>query len=294
MVIFGGLFQDEAQNDLQLLSAADYSCVTVETTGEAPSKRVGHASALFDSTLIVWGGDTMATAQDVLDSSLYLLDLDFREWIRVKIAGDVPPARYGHAAAMCGSKFYVYGGQEGDTFFDDMWSFDLDSCKSTWSPLWERVTIQPGAPSPSRRTGHAMITYEGKIYLFGGTDGKYHYNDTWCYDPMTDQWNNLTCIGFIPSPRESHAAAIVDDTMYIFGGRGVDGKDLGDLAAFKISNQRWYMFQNMGPAPSGRSGHAMATVGSKIFVIGGEGLTANEPDDPSLIHALETRKLKES
>ncbi|KAG8947615.1 Negative regulator of mitotic exit [Tulasnella sp. 419] len=59
-------------------------------------------------------------------------------------------------------------------------------------------------------------------------------------------------------PGEGHAAALVDDVMYVFGGRGVDGKDLGDLAAFEISNPTWYVLQNMGPAPSGRSGHAVA------------------------------------
>lgn len=71
---------------------------------------------------------------------------------------------------------------------------------------------------------------------FGGTDGQYHYNDTWAYDVNTRRWTELQCIGFIPSPREGHAAAVVDDVIYIFGGRGVDGKDLGDLAAFKLSS----------------------------------------------------------
>jgi N-acetylneuraminic acid mutarotase len=47
----------------------------------------------------------------------------------------------------------------------------------------------------------------------------------------------LQCIGFIPSPREGHAAALVDDVIYVFGGRGVDGKDLGDLAAFQLSSE---------------------------------------------------------
>lgn len=71
---------------------------------------------------------------------------------------------------------------------------------------------------------------------FGGTDGQYHYNDTWTYDLTTRKWSELQCIGFIPSPREGHAAALVDDVIYVFGGRGVDGKDLNDLAAFKISS----------------------------------------------------------
>lgn len=74
-------------------------------------------------------------------------------------------------------------------------------------------------------------------HRFGGTDGQYHYNDTWCYDTSAGIWTELSCTGYIPVPREGHAATLVDDVMYIFGGRGVDGKDLEDLAAFKITSE---------------------------------------------------------
>ncbi len=76
----------------------------------------------------------------------------------------------------------------------------------------------------------------GHLRSFGGTDCQYHYNDTWSFDTTTNTWSELNCIGFIPSPREGHSAAMVDDVVYVFGGRGVDGKDLGDLGAFKISS----------------------------------------------------------
>lgn len=55
-------------------------------------------------------------------------------------------------------------------------------------------------------------------------------------------------------------------------------------------DRRWYMFQHMGPSPSGRSGHAMASAGSKVFVIGGESSTVSKPDDPGIVHVLETSK----
>lgn len=96
--------------------------------------------------------------------------------------------------------------------------------------------------------------------------------------------------------------------VYVFGGRGVDGKDLGDLGAFKVTSmsacserfqqatntcidQRWYMFQKMGPAPTPRSGHAMASMGSRVFVLGGlggESLNPQKPEDPTIVHVLDT------
>ncbi len=44
----------------------------------------------------------------------------------------------------------------------------------------------------------------------------------------------------------------------------------------------------MGPQPSGRSGHAMAAVGPKVLVLGGESSSLSKSDDPSLIHVLDT------
>lgn len=69
---------------------------------------------------------------------------------------------------------------------------------------------------------------------FGGTDGQYHYNDIWQFDPQVRKWQELRCVGILPSPREGHAATRVGDVMYIFGGRGVDGKEIAQLGAFKI------------------------------------------------------------
>ena len=128
---------------------------------------------------------------------------------------------------------------------------------------------------------------------FGGTDGRYHYNDTWAFDFSTKTWSELPCTGYIPCPREGHAAALVDDIMYIFGGRSVDGANIGQLAAFKISTRRWFMFQKMGPEPSPRSGHGMAAVGSKVYVLGGvceDGLNGNRKD-ANVVYILETSTL---
>lgn len=128
---------------------------------------------------------------------------------------------------------------------------------------------------------------------FGGTNGLQWFNDVWCYDPSINQWALLDCIGYIPVPREGHAAAIVDDVMYIFGGRTKEGADLHDLAAFRITSRRWYTFQNMGPSPSPRSGHSMTAVGKTIVVVGGEPSSdAASVSDLALVYCLDTTKIR--
>jgi len=110
----------------------------------------------------------------------------------------------------------------------------LTAVKTQEGPRWDRIT--PVNDPPRARTGHVCVTFQDRILLFGGTDGEFHYNDTWSYHIPTREWTELECIGYLPVAREGHAATVVGDVVYIFGGRDVNGQDLGDLAAFKISS----------------------------------------------------------
>lgn len=80
LFLFGGLVRETARNDLFLFSTRDLSATLLQTGGEIPSPRVGHASALVSSVLIVWGGDTKtdlvkSKPTDKQDDGLYLLNL---------------------------------------------------------------------------------------------------------------------------------------------------------------------------------------------------------------------------
>ncbi len=80
---------------------------------------------------------------------------------------------------------------------------------------------------------------------FGGGDNPHWYNDTWSFDISTRKWTELQCMGSIPSPRRGHAAVLIDDFMYVFGGRAVDGTSLGDLTALNLSSKLLGMFSLM-------------------------------------------------
>jgi hypothetical protein len=79
LFLFGGLVREAPRNDLYSFSTRDLSAALVQTTGDQPSPRVGHASALVSSVLIVWGGDTKTDPKskptDKQDEALYLLNL---------------------------------------------------------------------------------------------------------------------------------------------------------------------------------------------------------------------------
>jgi hypothetical protein len=139
---------------------------------------------------------------------------------------------------------------------------------------------------------------------FGGYCSPNYFNDTWSFNTSTRKWTELQCTGSIPSPRAGHAAALVDDVMYVFGGFK-DKSHLGDLIALQLSSerfsvlnryllhvrnaaQRWTAFQDIGPNPCGRGGHAMASDGRRVFVLGGELSPDAQADEAKLIHVFDT------
>ena len=75
MLIFGGLVHETVRNDLWSMDVRDCSTMLVNTKGDAPRPRVGHASAIADRIMLVWGGDTKVRQDDAQDEGLYILDL---------------------------------------------------------------------------------------------------------------------------------------------------------------------------------------------------------------------------
>ncbi|KAH8168652.1 gti1/Pac2 family protein [Sarocladium implicatum] len=292
--IMGGLVDaTTVKSDLWRVETAAMTCSRVATTGDGPGPRVGHTSLLIGNAFIVHGGDTKIEETDILDETLYLLNTATLHWSRAIPNGARPRGRYGHTLNILGSKIFIFGGQDEGFFFNDLSAFDLNGLQSP-DNQWETLQRVGDSPDqPAGRTNHTMVTYKDKLYLFGGTNGEQWFNDVWCWDPHTNKWSELDCIGYIPVAREGHAAAIVDDVMYGFGGRTEEGADLGDLVAFRIPSRRWYTFQNMGPAPSPRSGLGMTIAGKSIFVMGGEPSSAGtDKTDLSLVHVLDTKKIR--
>lgn len=72
---------------------------------------------------------------------------------------------------------------------------------------------------------------------YGGTDGHHIYDDIWSFDLHTGLWTKIDAEGFKPAARESCAAAMVDDVIYIIGGKGENGTELNDLCAYKIKRK---------------------------------------------------------
>ncbi len=179
---------------------------------------------------------------------------------------------------LVGSNLFVFGGSGIDQrHFNDIWALDLNCCTFSprfhepflldipavnSNPLWEPYDPAPGDRKPPPRCGHVSVTTDDRIIVFvplspspsplimmscrfGGGEYPHWYNDTWSFDISTRKWTELQCTGSIPSPRRGHAAVLVDDVMYVFGGRAIDRTNLGDLVALNLSSKSFGMFNLM-------------------------------------------------
>ena len=60
------------------------------------------------------------------------------------------------------------------------------------------------------------------------------------------------------------------------------------LVHIQYSAQRWIKFPDIGPGPCGRFGHAMATDGTRIFLLGGRLSADAKVNESGLVYVLDT------
>lgn len=221
-----------------------------------PSARYGAVMATAaDGKVYLFGGSTGG-------NELWRLDPVAGTWTNLN-AANPPPARYDASLAVGpAGKLYVFGGYStANVPLNDTWVYDPAS--NAWTQL------NP-ASKPIARYGASMAAaYDGKLYLFGGSN----YDDTWRFDPSTNNWERIWP-GTSPSARAYSPFAVgPDGRLYLFGGRG-SVAPASDTWAFDVAAVRWTQVSTPG-APSARYGHGLARAGGSLYLFGGYDNTTN-------------------
>lgn len=203
------------------------------------------------------------------------------EWEKIcpndPLGGNIPDPRDSHACTKLGSSMYIFGGSNGKSPLNDMFSFNLSL--RNWSKIPATGEI------PSCREGHSSIGLEDRyILVFGGWNGKTIFNNLFLFDNDNNFWKKIECENELTG-RESHSCSLVKDYIYIFGGQGltIRKKDtyFNDLIRIKVNIKnltekgtcRWEkVISKNGLTPSHRTSHSATIFKDRfIFIIGGEG-----------------------
>ncbi|KAL8619604.1 hypothetical protein ACOMHN_019660 [Nucella lapillus] len=172
--------------------------------------------------------------------------------------------------------------------------------KRLWT--WREALISPRdkavswAYQDNPRDKAVSWAYQDKLYCFGGYgpdpefSGLFHrgqgdftygegYNNIigWnnqllTFDPSKNEWSLVKSLRphTVPSPRAAHAAVLMGDKVYLFGGRHMLHR-LNDLHCLDLKTMTWGgRMEVMGPVPEGRSWHTLSRLSDdRLFLCGG-------------------------
>jgi N-acetylneuraminic acid mutarotase len=138
------------------------------------------------------------------------------------------------------------------------------------------------ANSPIPRTESHAVTYNKKVYIFGGfINGSFQATArSDIYDPATDSW---TRIADTPQVLTHAGTVLVEDTVWLMGGfvGNHPGLSTKNVWLYDISEDSW----TAGPAlPEPNSGAGAVVLGRRIHVIGGTNRVAAETHLDSANH----------
>ena len=130
------------------------------------------------------------------------------------------------------------------------------------------------SPIPTRRCcqsgviGHTFYTFSGEFTPRVPLD-----NEVYALDLTTAQWTKLPASASSPVARVGHAAAVVNNKLYVYGGRvGKEfaDKTLDDLHAYDPSNNTWQQITSATAArPPPLSYHTLTASATHLYLFGG-------------------------
>jgi len=183
------------------------------------------------------------------------------------------PKKLNHVGiAVYEGKIFVVGGFEYTLPIVTNWVstnylFIYDPTTDTWTR---------GPDMPTARAAHAVEIIDGKLYAIGGlnlmTSGiasnffeTIYYSDNEVYDILSNTWEKRTPM---PTARNHVASAIVDDKLYVIGGRMHFREP--SFSVNEVYDPKTDSWQILEPMPTPRSGITAQVLNNTIFVFGGE------------------------
>lgn len=118
--------------------------------------------------------------------------------------------RHRHAAAVVGSKIYVFGGLNNETVTSSLHVLDTDSLQ------WRELLVS--GEGPCARHSHSIVACGSQLYTFGGYDGEEALGDLYRFDIQTSKWKKVKAAGRSPHARFSHSMFVYRNHLGVIGG----------------------------------------------------------------------------
>lgn len=226
-----------------------------------PQERHENALVRAGDYFILLGGRGM--------KSVDLVDTQTGEWSQ----GARPPFEIHHFQAVeLNGLVYIMGAFTGGWPHETPLSHIL-----IYDPVLDSWGIGPKIPPGRRRGAAGAVVYKDKIYLANGiinghSSGWVSWLDE--FDPETNSWRVLPNA---PRERDHFHAAVIDDKLYVAGGRRSGYESQGfeatvkETDVFDFRTEQWRTLPSPeGDIPTERAGTAAAVYKNNLIIIGGE------------------------
>ncbi|XP_057587433.1 kelch domain-containing protein 10 isoform X1 [Hippopotamus amphibius kiboko] len=189
-----------------------------------------------------------------------------------------PPARSGHRCVADNTNLYVFGGYNPD--YDESGGPDNEDYP-LFRELWRYhfatgVWHQMGTDGymPRELASMSLVLHGNNLLVFGGTGipfGESNGNDVHVCNVKYKRWALLSCRGKKPSRIYGQAMAIINGSLYVFG--GTTGYIYStDLHKLDLNTREWTQLKpnNLScDLPEERYRHEIAHDGQRIYILGG-------------------------
>ncbi len=190
----------------------------------------GAMVAVRDSLYLLGGVGKTSSHRDIYR-------LSGAKWVRI---GETPSSLYYTAAAAVGERIYLLGGGPSITDLDratnEAWVLNLRDLR------WRRLPPIPGSP----RVIHTAASFDGDIYLFGGSlkkkrgDPLTNLDDAYRLRTATEQWERL---GSTPVAARAWWAEPAGNFLYLFG--GYSDRFLDHVYRYDPRNDTYVLISNL-------------------------------------------------
>ncbi|KAF5915607.1 hypothetical protein HPG69_015227 [Diceros bicornis minor] len=234
--IFAGYDGNARLNDMWTIGLQDRELTCweeVAQSGEIPPSCCNFPVAVCRDKMFVFSGQSGAK----ITNNLFQFEFKDKTWTRIPtehlLRGSPPPPqrRYGHTMVAFDRHLYVFGGAADNTLPNELHCYDVDF--QTWEVVQPSSDSEvSGAEVPERASASEEASALGSEERGGFKKSR----DVFGLDfGTTTAKQPAPPASELPSGRLFHAAAVISDAMYIFGGTVDNNIRSGEMYRFQFS-----------------------------------------------------------
>ena len=219
------------------------------TLAPMPTARHNMAVVAYDGYIYAIAG----RSGNGLTGEVERFELKSDQWAET---ANKPIPVYEASAAVIGGRIYVPGGRLANGGVTDALEI-YDIGENAW--------LQ-GAKLPQARSAYGLVSFEGRLYLFGGSDGSRYLSSVFIYDPGSDMWSE----GYpMPTPRAYLSAAVSGRKIFVIGGKNDHGTlNVNEIYAPDLGPTQKDSWKTGQPLPVDSSDWKVVSLADLVYACG--------------------------